>query len=274
MGSSSFHALATFAVLGPLAALPLAACGGADDADTGPTPELFCEARAARECVVADACTVTLDACRAARRLACQQQVAAAVLDDRAFSPVRGADCLLAIDRAFREGKVDGRELDASLPGSMAQVCASMFVGRRGLEEPCASDGQCAAPLICAQAGDARVCAEARVFEGGEPCGNPGDTCAAGFFCNRASRLPRCEARRREGESCSPAAPCEEALLCDGTCQPRRGVGEPCQSRDDCSAAAPYCDPYAGNVCGPALIFTGASPVCLEFGKARGTVAR
>jgi hypothetical protein len=249
------------------AAVPtLGACSSKGD-DGEPSADVFCEARANRECIVAEACTVTQDACTTARRATCAQQMATAALDQRFYSPTRGSDCLMAIARAFGAAPVPGWELDARAEGSMAEVCNRVFEGRGKEGDACSTDAQCAPGFACANGQGKRICATRTVHLDGEACGNPGDTCAEGLFCNGATGVPRCAARPAAGEECSADKPCLESLRCDTVCRPKLGVGEKCGSSDDCGAAAPYCDPYAGFVCGPGLILTGASPVCREFGK-------
>jgi hypothetical protein len=77
-----------------------------------------------------------------------------------------------------------------------------------------------------------------------------------------------CIARKALDETCGDAEPCLETLRCSGGhCVAKLPVGAPCASNDECGSDAPVCDPYAGNVCGPAVVFTGASPVCRAFGK-------
>jgi hypothetical protein len=206
------------------------------------------------------------EACRTYAAAICTQLEACAPFLARiGTGPRSTCESDLVEDCLFRAG-LGGSRRDASFLGACAadvraRACASFLAGypeicpapagTLGPGAPCAHDDQCAG-LFCARPAESAcgTCAE-RIVEG-ERCVDR--ACGAGLVC---AIDDRCARPRAIGEPCGPALPCEARAYCDGTCRPRKGVGESCSAFGECDparGAAPACS--VGGTCVGAAIAT------------------
>ncbi len=142
-------------------------------------------------------------------------------------------------------------------PGPAAQpfndcgLQTGLLVGSEATGQTCTASVECVPGTHCVQESGAcrGVCAAASVA--GEHCGLG---CASGLRC--AGDV--CVATGQLGEPCASSAECDDALICLGTCRPRRQLHESCafdQHRP--SQCAP------GLACDVTPLVAGASGTCV-----------
>ena len=237
----------------------LAGCGGGG-AGKQPTESDFCAQKADAECQVTDRCVTTKDDCKADRMAVCTAFVAAAKSNGkRVFVTGNIGGCISKTMAVYaKTSPITPKDL-----ADMDDVCQYVFQGDGEVNvDTCQTKYDCAGKVIC----DKTYCAKQMNVT--TTCGNPGDICPAGKYCApNSSSLLVCTDKGASGDTCDETTPCLEALHCAaGTCTDRVGSAGSCTSSDDCLAAAPYCDPYAGNKCDPGLSFAAGSPSCADYG--------
>jgi hypothetical protein len=250
-----------------------AACGS-KVGDKYPTIDTFCEAKAQEECQVAPRCAVTVEACIQDRASGCVTASLTTIqTTGRTYVPANAQACLDVVNRIYASGLVPPTETDVTRSGSMAEVCAQVFLGSADKNQGCSVDADCMFGRMCAAAivgTTTRVCADPVPKLEGEFCADPGSVCTSGTFCSTIQGAPICQKKAALGESCSLTFPCTEALRCDGLgrCSERMPAGASCASNDDCAAEAPMCDPAAGFVCDIGLSFAPPpSTACSGYGR-------
>jgi hypothetical protein len=238
----------------------LAGCGGGGSS-TPITESAFCEQKADAECQVTDRCGSTKAACTAERMALCTAFASAAKASGkRFFVAANVGTCINKTTAVYAK-------TSAITPADTADIddaCNYVFQGTGEVQiAECTVKYDCAGRVIC----DKGFCANATTNAVNAPCAGPGAVCAAGSYCapNASGNLV-CTAKGMSGAACSATAPCLETLRCNGTCGERLPMNSACTSNDDCAATAPYCDPYAGNVCFSGLFFAPNSSSCADFG--------
>jgi hypothetical protein len=253
----------------PLLALPLlvARCGGGGG---GPAPTVasFCEDLAEAECQVVGRCaTVTMDACVAQRSSVCMTFATQAQAGGiRVFTPGNMGDCINRTRAAYGSSN----PITPSTLAEIERACNYVFQGSKMmLSDACANRYECAGTTNGTVVCDKDLCAMASAPKAaGMPCSDPGATCVMGNYCTQnMAGVFVCTARVNTGGTCNDTTPCLENLRCmAGSCAERASAGGPCSSSGDCGVSAPYCDPFAGNICTSGLLFAPNSPSCQAFG--------
>jgi hypothetical protein len=211
---------------------------------------------------VTDRCGSTKDACKAKRIAKCTEFASAAKASGkRKFVEGNVAACINATTAAY--AKTSG--ITPTDTAGIDEACNYVFQGTGEVQiAECTVKYDCAGRVVC----DKGFCANPVTSAVDTPCAGPGAVCAAGSYCapNTAGNLV-CTAKGTTGMPCSATMPCLETLRCAGTtCGERLPMNSACTSNDDCAATAPYCDPYAGNVCFSGLFFAPNSTSCADFG--------
>jgi len=238
----------------------LLACGGGDDNNLS-TVDLFCAAKADKECQVADLCLASKEACRAARKVACTSFAASAQSDVRKYNAKNAQSCVDKTASVYgSKGTISVEALT-----ELDELCARVFTGNKASLDPCTSSCECDGKLIC----DKGKCADRVEKKAGALCGNPGEVCESGAYCVAdMGGTFQCQKKKAKSEMCDAAAPCLETLRCQGgTCVDRLGIGEACMTHDDCGPTGPYCNPWLGK-CASGLNFAEGAAACAGFGGA------
>ncbi|HEX4403607.1 MAG TPA: hypothetical protein VH560_02185 [Polyangia bacterium] len=245
----------------------LAACGGGSS--TPLTVSDFCLQKATAECNgVAGLCSITTKDCETTREAACMSFVATVNVAPRVFVPGNVAACVNKTKSVYAESLIKPADLDA-----VADVCNYVFQGPALDLTACTTKYDCKnAKDIC----DKGECAAPTNVAAGAQCANFGAVCPTTQYCNAVGAAMMCVAKGALAAACSATAPCDatKMLTCGaaGTCVMQSATGGACTTNADCLAAAPYCNPYAGNKCGTGLTFSAASASCAAFsGSATGT---
>jgi hypothetical protein len=260
--------------LGTLAALS-AACSSTPVPPFG-TVQLFCQAKAQAECVVATNCLIPTDQCELARTNLCETQASAAVAppSTRQYYQPNAQACIDKVKAAYGAGnKVSYSDLFG--PGSIDDLCNRVFQGKATNNTACHSDYDCTSSEICAleaPGSSMSVCATPEPKAAGAFCADPGSECATGTYCeNVTGGAPLCNPRPGLNGVCNASTPCLESLRClSGLCVPREQIGGACNPtgpdpNSDCDPTAPYCDPNASNRCTPGLSFASESADCNAY---------
>lgn len=231
------------------------------------TESEFCSRKATRECDgVADKCLATDSNCHAARVAACEAFVGQNLAPPaRPFRPERADACLNKTAEIYAKPTITPADREA-----MNDVCARVFSGTKKELAPCSSTFECDGALICDDF--LTICATQKVVAIDGFCGNPGETCSDGQYCTGTPR--KCVARIGAGQACGPDLPCLESFRCVGNppiCSARVAFLGACGADSDCLAtgadAAPYCDPFFGDICTKGFTPSGGSPECVsDFG--------
>lgn len=277
-------------IVGALAGVAVAMAAGVACAPKKSAPypdvESFCNAKAQAECQIATTCLIEATDCEAERASLCNADATSATASGtRDYTQGNAQACIDALDAVYGNGatKVSFAQLEGM--GSVSDICERVFSGNAGMNEPCQSSYDCTGDNICASvtpgvsSGDGGagpyVCAPpgAPIAEG-QFCTTPGSTCVTDSYCAvKPGSAATCVPAMQENQPCNTVtAPCVSAQRCESqagvtgqTCEPRVALGQPCQTSDDCAPAAPYCDPYVGNLCTPGLSFAAGAPDCKAF---------
>lgn len=211
----------------------VAACTITTDGDKYPNSDSFCDAKASEECSqVSNVCGVTVDNCKAKVKPTCTQAAADAVAQGRVYTASLAEGCITKVHDLYSTATVDQTK-----SAEVDDNCARVFAGNTAKSQPCTSDFQCTGALVC----DKGVCAEKVVKNADDPCNNPGDVCATGFYCGPRGTSNFCNAKKKENEICTPNNPCAEDLVCvgdagGGDCKQRGDAGATCTVDSDCKS--------------------------------------
>jgi len=256
LGSGVLLAMATAAALVALTH----GCGGGGSTTTV-TPDTFCTDYASKECQVVSKCGLPdMSACTAVRKTKCLGDVAQRQTATRVFKTSNISACLNQVNNVYStNGTIPVAKLD-----QMDDACQYVFQGSVKANSPCTIKYDCDGTMIC----DKGLCANKVVKNLNDLCGNPGEICNTGSYCQQMGAVYKCVAKHMASEACDvDTNPCLEALRClNGTCQARADSGGACTSDDDCATAVAYCDPYIGNKCDTGLTFGGGAAACAAFG--------
>lgn len=245
-------------------AVTLAACSSTDP-DKYPSSDAFCSAKAGEECKAAGYCGTNTDACKRQRTQICSQAAAQAVGAGRAYRASNAEDCINKTHNLFANPSfTPAAKADAEY------ACGKVFKGNVQTNGQCTLDFDCSGELVC----DKGRCASKTTKKLNEPCANPGEVCDATTFCAKdGSGLVVCQAKHKQGETCSTStdAPvaCVDTTRCAGTgfCEARVPQGGACDvGADQCAAEAPYCDDTTKK-CVTQIIFAPTqTELCKQFG--------
>ena len=265
LAMGTLHGLAMVTLAGALAA-----CGSEEAPPRLASSANFCADKASAECKAAVNCGNPVPACQAQRTKACTDLVAASTAAGRKYSMDFAQACL------DKTGALYAKTTPLS-PDDFAAVqdtCERVLQGAIAANNACTkSDYDCTGKLVC----DKGFCATAAVKKAGEPCANPGETCAKGSYC---APLPTgvsvCQAKKAKGASCSTTdkaiGPCAEDFRCvteivGATCADRIASGGACTpGEDQCAVAAPYCDVTAKKCVAGAIFGPTATELCKGYG--------
>jgi hypothetical protein len=242
--------------------LAIGLIGGCSGGGKAKTEEDFCLEKTTAECQsVSNKCATLVDPCVTGRVPVCQQFVAEAKASGtRFFVPGNINNCVSKSKSTYaKNGAITPADLDA-----LDDVCNYVFQGNAMDRQACTVKYDC---LDKSEICDKGRCAKRVEKSKGELCGNPGEVCKTGSFCQLMDgNIWECAERAAENKVCSDDVPCKEELRCSlGSCTKRAGNLASCGSDEDCEAAVPYCDPYAGNKCTSGLLFGPGSTSCTVF---------
>jgi hypothetical protein len=241
------------------------ACSSNNSSPPYPDVQSFCNAKAKAECQIAALCAIDATNCENVRAALCVQDGSSATASGtRKYAAGNAQACIDAVNAAYgnNASKIPFDKLVGA--GSLTDKCERVWSGSADKGQSCQSDYECAGSRICAPAGPGatvRVCADSVQKNQGDFCSDPGSMCATDTFCTaQDGGAAQCLPAAQPGQPCG-AAPCVSADRCmNGFCIVRAKAGEACVTNDDCAAAAPFCDPYAQNICTIGLTFaTGAA---------------
>ncbi len=224
----------TLTVLACVGVVALVACSSSDSGDPYPDVGSFCSAYADALCQgVAAGCGTTVDNCKGKAVAQCNSNATAT---GRAYKPSAAPDCIDKTKSLFSQ-----KTFTADQEKDQQNACGRTFGGTVAKNAPCQIDFECQGNMVC----DKGLCADKTDKNLGDACNNPGDICAKGSYCGNQGAVKFCLAKKGQGELCPPDVPCQEDLVCIGTCQPKIDIGGVCGSDAECKGAttSPYCDP-------------------------------
>ncbi|MBS2015719.1 MAG: hypothetical protein JST00_22720 [Deltaproteobacteria bacterium] len=206
-----------------------------------PSVDSFCAAKADAECTnLAAGCGATVEACKSLRTDACKASAATAQGAGRNYKPANAEACISSVGATYSPKVVDPEKEVQTI-----DTCERVFAGSKAANTQCASNYECDGAQIC----DKTVCATKVDTAIGSACGDPGKVCSKGAFCAQQGPNKFCVAKKADGEICTPDSPCKEDLRCvgagagGGSCKPRVGITQKCDTDNDCATSAPYCEP-------------------------------
>jgi hypothetical protein len=267
------------------AAIALSGCSAKSSA---PYPDVtsFCTAKAQAECQIAATCGFTSPTdCVTQRTSICNDdanQAASTGSHTRKYTQANAPACIDRVNGLYGNNASMIAYNDLVGPGSLTDVCERVFSGSAAFNQSCQSTYDCADShdecVPISPGSMALVCAPTTKVAAGALCQNAGSVCETDTYCAPSTTVaPSCMASMQEGQSCE-TVPCVSSQRClatgvtGHTCEARVAENQPCTTSDDCLSAAPYCDPYANNVCRPGLSFGFGSFDCTGFAS-KGAVA-
>jgi uncharacterized membrane protein YgcG len=238
----------------------VAGCGGGGGKPL--TVDDFCGQKAEKECLVpVVSCVSDADACKVTRKKACKDWAAAVTAADakRTFTVANVSACVSKAGSVYALDKIKPSDL-----AGLDDTCEYVFQGTVAALSECTTKYDCKEKNnIC----DKGNCAPKMTVGKDAQCANLGAVCGAGQYCAMSGATFKCTDKIGSGEACAATTPCLETLRCSAAkCANLVMAGESCASDADCPVAAPYCDPFAGNLCTPGLKFATHSGSCAPFG--------
>jgi hypothetical protein len=231
--------------------------------DKYPSFDSMCTDVAAQECQIADRCLVSKDDCATARKAACLEVANAATAAGRKYDPKSAQGCVDLTQSTYQKALITPADLD-----KLADTCARVYAGSVDKGGVCQTDYDCSSARVCTHG----HCGDKTTKSKGDGCADPGDVCdpSQNIFCQAQTGTSTCAPMAAKGESCNATLPCQPGLRCNITCQDGAAAAQSCGTNADCVSAAPYCDPYAGNICTPGLSFAVGAADCKGYGAAGG----
>jgi hypothetical protein len=257
------------AMLAGGAAVCMTGCGSNSDPVDGPRakyPDVpsYCTERAKAECSaeVVDRCQTEQGDCVVARTGACGQSTVAGAR----VRETEADACIAATEAAHQDEKITPNEV-----GVMNEACADVFGGVGGEGTACRTNMDCDpnADLECiiaagASSGNCRV---PDIKAAGTACDAQDAVCEEGYYCTPSDRV--CAAKQALNRPCDATRLCADDLRCVptaplepvGTCQAKLGVGEQCETAEQCNSG------ICGMVkttrqCMSSLYFGPSEPIC------------
>ena len=233
----------------------LVACSSVEDPVPFASSESFCTSKAETECKnLAISCGASVDACKQKRASVCNGAASTAAGQGRSYRANAAQACIDKAEAVFKE-KVISPEGDLEV----VKICERVYGGTRKERERCENTFECEGALICSSG----VCATEETVSGTGACGNPGQVCAKGSYCQQQGGNKFCVAKNKLDEACGAENPCLETLRCVVRCKAKVAISGDCEVDSDCADEAPYCDVAAGKKCGPK--YQAATAACKEF---------
>ena len=250
--------LTLFAFGGTFALAFSTACSSEDPVKFGSSDQ-YASARAEAECGnLAKKCGASVEACTSKRTATFNNAAAAAANMGRTYRPNAVQDCLDAVNEVYKNGASD---VSPDGEAKVEKVCQRVFGGTKGERTPCTNTFECGGALICDT-----VCATEEIVQLNAGCGNAGQVCATGTYCQAQGGKSFCVAKKKENEICAADAPCDEKLRCVNHCVPKVTVGNPCDTDAECAVEAPFCDLASmPRKCRPK--YESTTSACKEFGS-------
>lgn len=234
----------------------LFACSSDDVGEKYPSADSFCTAKAEAECKgVAAQCGATEEACKEKRVAVCNTAANTASGAGRKYKASAAENCIEKTRALY-----DLKTIPPDKEAEAQEICERVFEGLKALSERCEGTYDCKSGLVC----DKTVCAERVVKQASQPCNNPGEVCEKGSYCGAQGDLKFCLPKKNRDEICSPDVPCKEELRCVGSCKDKYQPGDVCGTSDECSDAAPFCDPVQKRCI--AKSFAAGTAACKDFG--------
>jgi hypothetical protein len=246
----------TLIALGSVVAL--VACSSSETDKFG-SSDSFCSAKAEAECNgLAKKCGAENDACKTERTGICNTNGAEAANQGRSYRANAAQDCIDSINDTYKN---NGNDVTPDGEAETLKVCERVFSGSKTESDTCTNTYECEGALIC----DKGVCIKEEKVATKAQCNNAGQTCETGAYCAQQGATKFCLEKKNLDEACNdPETPCIESLRClSQRCVAKVTAGNPCNVDDDCSTAAPYCDP-AAKKCRPKYESTSAA--CKDYG--------
>jgi hypothetical protein len=243
----------------------LLACSSDDAKDKYGSAEAFCNAKAEEECkAVAERCAVPSASCTQKRVSVCTALGGTASTQGRTYVAANAEGCIAKTSELLNSASITReKELETT------DACERVFQGTKKASEACtvaAPDpnrtqaGDCEGDLIC----DRGFCASKREVELNKPCGNPGEVCAKGAYCQQRGTSSFCTAKNTEGQSCKADAPCVEELRCVNFCVAKNEAGGFCDNDGECTTG--FCDLSTSPRKCAAKSFASGAAICKEYG--------
>lgn len=247
-------------------ALGVVVACSSDEPEKFPNAEAYCSARAAEECVVAERCGVTADACKAARTPKCTQAATAASGQGRTYTPGPVQGCIDKLKALYAKPLFTRAEQLA-----VEAECQKIFPGTKDKAAPCTDTLECKPDLVCDK-DKGSVCATKNDRKKDDQCNNAGDVCEKNTYCGSRGPLKYCIEAEPEGNLCTDAVPCQDTLRCDGfqkpstsgTCKKKIANGtDACTADGECESG--YCDSTTKK-CVAGIAFAAGAGSCKDFG--------
>lgn len=245
--------------------------GPADQGDPLGSVSKFCAAFARLACndrVVSGCSAADAAACQGAQATFCE-----GLLPSAGYTSEAAKACLAAVEAAYADAVLTPAEV--AVVRELAAPCDQLVAGEVEPGGSCTSRWDCDTleGFSCVRAPGATSgsCQVPEERGGGQSCGLPQQTCAAGFYCNGSY----CIERGQAGAACSPEVPCGEALICSGggvdggaggTCVVKATTGSACGEGGECSSG--LCAMAAGStsgVCVDKAQLTPTEPLCNDL---------
>lgn len=232
------YSLLLLTVLSPL----IGSCSDEPD-DPLDSADGFCAEWGKNACSkqVIAACQTTEAKCEVRQKDYCLDRVS-----ESKYTRTNAEECLDFIKDAVRDKALELDELNAFV--SLGAPCDMLLAGNGGVGDQCRKTEDCDTTegLKCIiKFGETRgECHVPKPVNGGGRCTDPATVCVEGYYCDGRN----CLASSQEGEECSAEVPCDESSRCIyedadaefGTCEPKLGLADRCESSDECASG--ICD--------------------------------
>ena len=260
-------------------ALPLtvAACGGDDAVAKYSTSDAFIVDLAKAECGqsadkegAAYFCGITpSDACITKRKGYWTGYIASQVRATRKFASGAAENAV-----SVAGGVYDDDNLTKDEEKKLVDAVQAAFPGNVAQDGECGNDYDCQSGFLCALAQTKR-CAKRVARNAGEGCGNLGEVCGNGSFCNPGVGGQRCDPQgTKAGDPCVAAGgkdgkpSCASGFFCDvDKCKAVGGPGAACTADTQCDTGYAFCLTAAsggGSVCSKKQLSATAT-TCSDF---------
>lgn len=238
----------------------LVACTSSLSDDKFGSSDSFCSAKAEAECMqLAKKCGApTVEACKTKRTSTCNSAAGAATATGRGYRSSAAQACIDSINDTYKDNAAN---VTPDTEVASAKVCDRVFRGSKKERESCSNTFECEGSLICDS-----VCATEQAAKQGEGCGNAGQVCEKGTYCQDQGGKKFCNPKNKEGDTCTSTSPCIETLRCVNHCVAKVVIGQPCSTDDECSVDAPLCD-QASSPKKCRIKYESTTAACKEFGS-------
>lgn len=230
------------------------------------TPEGYCGARAAAECVA-----IVVQKCGAKDQTSCEKargaRCIAEIPQGTTYVPDAAATCIAKTREAYADGTLTSAEI-----ATTGDACSKVFSGPGGVRAQCTVNADCSSKdnLRCVlhTAGKSGKCLTPRLVQPGDSCGGESDVCTEEFYCDPKSSM--CNARVGLGEDCYqreclPGLKCFSSLF-GGGCMALLSAGAPCKADTECTSQ--ICSKAKGSTegtCVESIVLSPIAAACAPF---------